>query len=200
MKLLILLIFFLAGNLLFASPPELAKDCADCHGENGISTESDIPIIAGASATFIEETFYAYKNDMRPAIESKYRHGDTSRKATDMKKIAEQLTEEQVIEIAQYFASLPFVAAKQEFDPALVNIGEKIHIRKCEKCHENGGSSAEDDAGILAGQWTPYLQNTTKDILEETRDVDKKMKKKIKKLSEKEWQALWQFYASQQGE
>ena len=188
----------LGGNLVSADTPDFIKDCMDCHGKKGVSLESDIPTIAGVSATFIEETFAAYQYDMRNAVESKYRYGDTSRAATDMKKIAKKLSEEQVTEVANYFSALPFVAAKQKFDAALAKEGEKIHIRKCEKCHANGGSGVEEDAAILAGQWTPYLRNAIKHIIDHTRDVDMEMIKKVEKLSDKEWEALLNFYASQQ--
>ena len=194
----ILSIFIFISSIVIANPPEFIQNCADCHGEKGISTESDIPIIAGASATFFEETFYSYKNDLRPAIQSKYRLGDTSREASDMKKIVEQLSEQQMIEVAQYFSEQPFIAAKQNFDSAQAKIGARIHAKKCNKCHEDGGSSAADDAGILAGQWTPYLSDAMKNIVDDTRDTNDKMKKQIKKLKDKEWQALLHYYASQQ--
>ncbi|MCP4271926.1 MAG: cytochrome c-553, partial [Gammaproteobacteria bacterium] len=164
-----------------------------------VSTESDVPTIAGASSTFLEKSFQSYISDERPAIESKYRSGDTNRDVTDMKKIAEQLSQEQTTEMAKYFAGLPFVAAKQDFDAAQIKIGEKIHKRKCEKCHEDGGTSAADNAGILAGQWTPYLTDTMKSFKNKTRKLNKGMKKKLKKLSDREWQALLHYYASQQG-
>ena len=189
---------FLCGNLLSADTPDFINDCMDCHGKNGVSVEPDVPSIAGISATFIEETFAAYQYDMRNAVESKYRLGDTSRAPTDMKKIAKKLSEDQIIEAANYFAAKPFVAAKQDFDKSLVTKGEKVHIRKCEKCHQNGGSGVEEDAAILAGQWTPYLRNAIKHIVDESRDVDMEMTKKVEKLTDAEWDALLSFYASQQ--
>jgi len=164
-------IILICSGAANASTPDFISECMDCHGLKGVSLESDMPTIAGISATFIEETFAAYKYDMRNTVESKYRLGDTSRPATDMKKIANKLTEEQVIEAAEYFSKLPFVAAKQDFDADLAKKGEKIHIRKCEKCHENGGSGAEEDAAILAGQWMPYLRSVFTHILDESRDV-----------------------------
>jgi len=191
-------IILICSGAANASTPDFISECMDCHGLKGVSLESDMPTIAGISATFIEETFAAYKYDMRNTVESKYRLGDTSRPATDMKKIANKLTEEQVIEAAEYFSKLPFVAAKQDFDADLAKKGEKIHIRKCEKCHENGGSGAEEDAAILAGQWMPYLRSVFTHILDESRDVDMEMVKKVEKLSDEEWEALLNYYASQQ--
>lgn len=192
-------VILFSGSLTVANPPEFIRECMDCHGKNGLSQDSDIPIIAGVSAHFIEETFAAYKYDMRNTVNTKYRLGDTSRPETNMKKIGNKLSQEQIIEVAKYFSELPFVAAKQSFDAEQAIIGEKIHIRKCEKCHRNGGSSVEEDAAMLAGQWTPYLRNAVKHIVDKTRDVDIKMIDKVEKLSDEEWEALLNFYASQQG-
>jgi len=199
MKNTVISILLLSSSLVVAGTPDFIQECMDCHGTNGISLESDVPTIAGSSAVFIEETFSAYRYDLRNSVESKYRLGDTSREATDMKKIAKRLTEEQVQQAAVFFSNLPFVAAKQDYDAKLAKIGEKIHSMKCEKCHENGGASPEDDASILAGQWTPYLRNAVKHILDNTRDVDERMARKVGKLTEKEWEALLNYYASQQG-
>lgn len=198
MKNILLVIFFIANEFAFASTPDFINDCMDCHGEDGVSIESDVPTIAGASSAFIEASLFAYKDDIRPAIKSKYRKGDTERPETDMKTIVDELSDKQITELSEYFSAKPFVAAKQKFDPTMVNIGKKIHARKCQKCHEDGGSNAEDDSGILAGQWTPYLQESMNYYRDNSREMDKKMKKKIDKLSEKEWFALLAYYASQQ--
>jgi len=198
MKIFLFIFSFIASSAALALDDKIINDCEDCHGKNGISVESDVPTIAGASAAFMEATLFTYKDDTRPIIESKYRAGDTSRASTDMKKIADQLTDQQISDLSEHYASLPFVPAKQPFDAALVDTGKKVHERKCRKCHEDGGSSAEDDAGILAGQWTPYLQESMKHFRDGSRETDKKMKKLIDKLSEKEWLALLAFYASQQ--
>ena len=135
---------------------------------------------------------------MRNVVESKYRYGDTSRAPTNMRAITKKLSDEQISKVAKYFSSLPFVPAKQEFDPALAAAGEIIHLRKCEQCHKNGGNSPEEDAAILGGQWTPYLRSAIKHIQDDTRDVDMEMLKKINKLSDDEWESLLNFYASRQ--
>ena len=193
-----LISYFVFVGAIAAETPDYIKACMDCHGEDGVSTESDVPTIAGASPAFLEASMFAYKDEVRPSIESKYRSGDTARPATDMKKIADELSDDQIVELSDFFSAKKFVAAKQEFDPKLAKLGEKVHDKRCKKCHEDGGSSVDDDSGILAGQWTPYLQESMKYYRDGSRDMEKKMKKKVDKLSDKQWQALLAFYASQQ--
>ena len=59
------------------------------------------------------------------------------------------------------------------------------------------GALADDDAGILASQWLPYLQYSMEDFQADKRAMPKKMKKKVSKLSADEIEALLQFFASQ---
>ena len=142
--------------------------------------------------------FAAYIDDERVARKSKFRHGDTSRAETDMKTIANSLSEEQIEALATHYSELPFVAAKQEFDPKLAAKGAKIHEKRCVKCHEEGGSSADDDAGIIAGQWIEFLQQSFADYRSGERETEDEMQKKVKKLSDNQINALVHYYASQQ--
>lgn len=192
-SLLALLLSFSAG----AEPPSAAS-CADCHGAAGVSTEPDIATIAGLSAEYLKETLGDYRDGDRPCPESKYRAGDTARAPTDMCKLAKDLTEEEIGELATYFAGLPFVRAKQNFDPAKAAVGKKVHQLHCEKCHADGGSSPDDDSGILAGQWMPYLQTSMKEFTDGTRKAPKKMKPKVDELSADQIDALVHYYGSQQ--
>ncbi len=173
--------------------------CNSCHGEDGVSTESDVPTIAGASAFVLEEYMFQYLEDSRPCRESKYRSGDTERPATDMCAIAKDLGEDEIPEIAEYYSGKEFVAAKQEFDAAKAAIGKKVHRRECEKCHSDGGSYADDDAGLLAGQWMPYLEQVFADYAAGDRDMmEKKMKTKMDGLDAESIDALVHYYASMQ--
>jgi sulfide dehydrogenase cytochrome subunit len=85
-------------------------------------------------------------------------------------------------------------------DSATAAKGAKLHDRYCEKCHAEGGTSAEDDSGILAGQWIPYLQHAMDDFTNERRDMPKKMGKQLSKMMDAHGDAgmkeLLEFYAS----
>lgn len=193
----------LAGWLLMpfahADVPDFVEQCDSCHGEDGVSIESDIPTIAGASAFVIEEYMYQYVDDTRPCRESKYRSGDTERPATDMCAIAKNFSEDDITEIAEYYSSKEWVAAAQDFDAAKAEVGRKIHRKECEKCHSDGGSYADDDAGMLAGQWMPYLEQVFEEYVAGEREMmEDKMKEKIDALDAESIDALVHYYASLQ--
>jgi len=194
----------ICGAILLCSPAaaratEISDQCNDCHGADGVSTESDVPSIAGVSAFIIEEYMFEYRDDARPCRESKYHSGDTERAATDMCQVARDLSEDEILEMAEFYSSKEFVAAKQEFDAAKAAEGASIHKRDCRKCHSDGGSYADDDAGILAGQWMPYLEQVFADYAAGERGmIEDKMQEKINALDAESTLALIHYYGSLQ--
>lgn len=155
----------------FAGTPSasmLANSCAGCHGTNGSSVGPASPTIAGISVDYFIETMQAYKDGSRPS--------------TIMTRIAKGYTEDEVKLMAKFFSEQPFQRKPQTHDAKLAKQGAKLHKKYCEKCHEDGGRSSEDDAGILAGQWQPYVRYTMEDFLDGSREMTKKMKKKLNNM------------------
>lgn len=172
--------------------------CADCHGKDGTSTESDVPSIGGLSEQYILDSMEAYRERKRPCPESTYRAGDTKRPKTDMCQVAIKLGAEGAAAEAREYAAKPFVKARQKFDAAKVAVGKKLHDQACEKCHSEGGTLADDDAGVLAGQWMPYLKASFAEFASGARPMPEKMKPKFEPLKPEEREALLHYYASQQ--
>lgn len=194
-----LISIFCFGSVAQAkSLEETVAFCEDCHGKGGVSKESDIPTIAGLSEVAYADILKVYRNDTRTAISSKFRSGDTSRPETNMNEISKKLTPEEIKQLALHYSTKSFVPAAQAFDPAKAAIGAKIHKTQCFKCHEDGGSSKDDDVGLLAGQWSPYLRTALKNFRSEKRKTDPKMLDFVKKLSDAEIDALINYWASQQ--
>lgn len=193
------LIVFVAASAAFADDLEtIIETCDGCHGENGISEWSEIPTIAGIDAFVHSDSLYVYRDKERPCKSSEFKRGDTDRAATDMCAVVERFSDEQIDSIAEYYAKLPFVPAKQEFDATLAAAGKVIHDKECSRCHSDGGSNPEDEAGILAGQWMCYLESTFAEYASGERAQMDKMKVKMDPLSEDDVNALLHYYASQQ--
>jgi sulfide dehydrogenase cytochrome subunit len=170
-----------------ASAEALSITCAGCHGYNGASTGPATPSLAGMSAVYIEDSMKAYK--------------EGERNATIMTRIAKGYDDEDFAKMGQFFSSKPMHMAKQSAAGNMKKKGKKIHKKYCGKCHEDNGTSADDDSGQLAGQWAPYLKYSLEDSMSGDRDFGKKMKKKVKKAHKKYGDdmapALLDFYASQ---
>jgi sulfide dehydrogenase cytochrome subunit len=192
----------LGGLIIFdalaADLNKLVEDCANCHSKNGSSTEPTVPTIGGISELYIIDTIAIYKDRERPCIEAEYLEGADKGSKTDMCKIADELSDGDIEALAKFYTSKDFVPAKQSFDPEKAARGQKIHDVNCEKCHEDGGSSKEDDAGVLAGQWMPYLEQTFKSYASGERVMAKKMKPKMDKLTDQGKDDLLHYYGSLQ--
>jgi len=184
-----------------ATPADVAttiKQCEDCHGSKGVSQSEDIPTIAGISAPVHGDYLLAYQDKSRPCRESRFRHGDTARPATDMCAIAAKLSAADIEAVARHFSEQPFVAAKQSFDAQKAAAGQKLHARDCIKCHSNGGRDPADDASILGGQSLKYLQQAFADFKSGEREQSKKMAEKWVNWSEADIDAVAHYYASLQ--
>jgi len=170
-----------------ASAQMLAETCEGCHGTSGNSEGPAIPSIAGMSEDYMIESMAAY------------REGDT--KSTIMGRLVKGYTEEEVALMAKFYADQTPIAANQASNSAQAKKGKVIHDKYCEKCHSDGGKNVEDDSGLLAGQWIPYLQYTFEDYAKDDREQSKKMKKKLDAVIAKHGDAgvdsLIQYYASQ---
>lgn len=175
---------------------KLLDTCSQCHERNGASDDPNMPIIGGYSEEYIVSSLLAYKEQTRSCPTIEYISHKKKVESTNMCKISKDLSKEDMEHLAKHYASQRFRRANQNFDLALARKGQLIHERDCEKCHSEGGSVASDDAGILAGQWTPYLKQQFFAFYAEKRKLDRKMKPKFNKLDKTEIEALLNFYAS----
>ncbi len=175
---------------------KLIAPCEDCHGKDGASKVPEIPVIGGFSAIYTADTLAAYKEKQRVCKDVKYPSGAHKGETSNMCKAVENLSEEDVNLIAEYYADKPFVRVTQSFDAGLAETGKGIHNLNCKKCHEDGGSSPDDDAGILAGQWMPYLEDQFEEYASGKRILPEKMKPKMEKLSQDDIKALLNYYGS----
>lgn len=171
-----------------ASAQDLANTCAGCHGTDGNSVGPATPTLAGISAEYFTESMEEFKSA-------------EDRASTIMSRIAKGYNDAEIALMADYFSQQKMHRREQQFDKKMAKAGAKLHRKYCEKCHEDGGRSSEDDSGILSGQWMQYLQFTMEDFTSGQREMTKKMKKKVRKLEkDKGPEALTQlihFYGSQ---
>ncbi len=194
---LLMLMLISPVSFLSAEFEALTENCDGCHGPQGVSSESDVPTIAGQLAGYTNATMKSYQIWGRPCIKCTYRFGDTSRPETTMCKIAEGLDDQQIEALGQHYQAQKFVAARQEFEEAKASAGGDLHEIHCETCHAMGGSLA-GRGPRLAGQWAPYLQAAIRQASTGEHLVPPIMEKRLNDFSSEEIDALVNFYASQQ--
>lgn len=193
-----------------ASVSMLTGACVACHGQGGNSDGPAIPSLAGLPAVYFIGAMLSYKHagdldaaekvvEADPALEDVVVF---ARNATIMDRLAGGYTLAEIKTMAHYFEALKMAPAKQEFDEGKAQEGEALHADNCEKCHEDGGRSTEDDMVPLAGQWMHYLHYSLDDFHAGARGMPKKMKSRLKEVvetgGEENLANLIHYYASQQ--
>ena len=174
------------------------QKCAACHGRNGASTESNIPIIGGYSAKYLNESLRNFQKKIRTCAEVTIPAGPRKGQKSDMCKVVAELSEADMDALSKHLAAQKFVRAKQPFDAAKAQKGAAVYKLRCEKCHENNGASPDEDNGILAGQWTPYLREQLVGFRTGKRPIDDKMKQRLDRVNKDDEELLLHFFASQQ--
>lgn len=180
------------GTAVAQGLDKLIESCETCHGKDGYSITADVPIIAGFSREGFVSTIEAFRKGERIAIEF-HRPGEPE---TIMNEIAMALADQDVESLADHYSARTFRPAQQSADPALAKAGAKIHKKWCERCHSENGAYPDEEAAILAGQWTPYLRRQFESFLNGKRKVPKTMLERIRKLSADDIEALLHFYAN----
>jgi len=190
--------FLLAPGAWAVDLDKAVEFCTGCHGKDGISTDPEIPIIAGNSIEYMVSAMTDFKKKERPCTPTAIRTGDKKGTKTDMCQNLKDLSDADIKQVAQYFVGKKFVSAKQKFDATLAKQGNVIFSKECAKCHAGDNGQPSDDVGRLAGQWTPYLRAQYKDFVAGKRIVPKKMKPKIEAISKEDYEAMLNYWASLQ--
>lgn len=128
-----------------------AEACIACHGAAGISAMPDTPTLAGQPDGFLQWQLVYFRGG--------------TRKSPLMEPIAAGLSNEDVRNLAAYFASLkpPGPAKERDSQPQLFAAGEKLaQQNKCAVCHLPALDGQQAVARI-AGQREDYLYKALRD-------------------------------------
>ena len=185
--------WFLAAAAFFVLPTAVAqaasefKACTRCHGEQGNSDDSDIPLIAGLSVAYSDAAMRGYREGRRECGISKMKC-----------RMAAKWTDEEIAIAAGHFAQFERVVPEQPFDSALAAKGEIIHQDNCASCHSAEAEASPDlqPAGTLNGQWREYLEYSLEQYASGGRQQPEDMRSALEALSEDQMEALLDYYAS----
>lgn len=134
------------------TPPEKTALCVACHGPTGVSPNPIWPTIAGQHADYLEKQLLEFKE------------GKT-RSATVMTGIAASLSQKDIEELAQFYASQP-IPTENKTPEKYLKRGEMLYrggdfaskITACIACHgPDGTGNAQAGFPVLSGQHAQYL-------------------------------------------
>lgn len=117
--------------------------CANCHGEDGISKLPEVPNLAGQNPAYLLEQIRKF--------------GAGERKDQFMQGLIKVLKDEERVQAASYYSSLP--VPPNRADAAQAAKGKELFGKLCLRCHGEQGRGNETIAR-LAGQKQSYLQTT----------------------------------------
>ena len=135
-----------------------AQACAACHGADGNSTAANYPNLAGQTWRYIYIQLKDFKEGRR--------HDPV------MSPMAEPLSRDDMVNIANYFAAQPARPSSFKADDGKVKLGKaKADETLCAMCHL-GGFSGQNEIPRVAGQQYGYVVKQLKDFKARSRTND----------------------------
>ncbi len=135
-----------------------AQVCAACHGADGNSPTPEVPSLAGQSWRYI----YVELRDFK----------EGRRSNPIMSPMAQPLSRDDMIDIANYFAAQPLKPAPFAVDEAKAKLGKaKSDETLCTMCHL-GGFMGQNEIPRVAGQSYAYIVAQLKAFKDRTRTND----------------------------
>ena len=194
-KAILVVAFFnalLASSVVNAAPPDAvagkakaqaqAQACFSCHSENGISISPDIPNLAAQPPLSITYQLIQFRGQQR--------------KGGGMEAITMILSDQDIRDIAAYYADLPAPPAKSGNADKIAKGQQIAGAQYCNSCH---GPQLQGQKHIarLAGQSPEYVTTQLKNIRSGARiDMDGTMGSAARGLSDEDIEALASYAAS----
>ena len=159
--------------------------CAACHGVDGNSVTPDWPSLAGQHPEYIARQLKAFKTD--------------ERKSVTMKPFAQMLSDQDVADVAAYFAAQK--PTPKGADPALISLGQQIYrggipargTPACIACHgPNGHGNPFAAYPRISWQHAAYVTKALQDYKsgERASDANQMMRNVASLLKDDEIRAL----------
>ena len=128
-----------------AFPQERSQLCAACHGQDGNSTNPQVPSIAGQPKLFLENQLILFREELR--------------RSDQMAPVVKGLKDPEIIKLAEHFSKLPAKSMESgAADSKLMKVGaERAKALRCGVCHL-ADFSGQNQIPRLAGQREVYLE------------------------------------------
>jgi cytochrome c553 len=165
-----------------------SKACAECHGMDGVSTESGRPSLAGQRTVYLHRVLLAYQ--------ARTRHSDPMNHAIGF------LNEEALLAVSAYYANLTPQAPEPPSEGlAPVDVGDPFFairepMKKCVKCHGKEGNSSASGMPNLTAQDPKYFTASLQAYADGDRN-HKLMSKLVSDMDEQTIAKMAVFYAVQ---
>lgn len=134
------IICFLFLSSALAEAPKLSASCVACHGENGISSNTDWPNLAGQQPGYLAKEMIAFRDGTRV-------------NAAMPAELLRGVSDQQIQELAAYYSQLEKATPISKTD---TSAGLRVRAQ-CVSCHGMDGNTVSPMWANLAGQQEGYL-------------------------------------------
>lgn len=164
--------------------------CAGCHGPDGNSMIPMYPKLAGQGSHYIAKQLHDFKSGQR--------------KDPIMSGMAAGLSDQDIVNLAAYYASVATKPGAVSADAKVVALGRKIYrggdaktgVAACMSCHGPGGHGIPPRFPHVAGQHATYTEKQLMAFKDESRSNDDTVMRRIAfRMSEAEIKAVAQYMA-----
>lgn len=124
-------------------PPVVQRDCARCHGLDGVATMPATPHLNGQLDNYLLSSMGRMQKGRLPTEVQNH--------------VPASLPESELAAIAQYYHAVKATRPVQETDTEKVARGETVFRNRCNDCHGDNGREADKDAPLMAGQNLQYM-------------------------------------------
>ena len=157
--------------------------CAHCHGTDGNSSSSAFPSLAGQTRDYLYRQMKDFKEGRR--------------KDSMMSPSIAVLSDQDMQELAEFYAAQSLMRSKFDADPAKVELGKKIaQEAQCAACHQTGFKGL-NEFPRLSRQKYPYIVKQLKDYRDGLRTNDSGlMVPAVKNLNDEQIEALAHYLGS----
>jgi cytochrome c553 len=164
-----------------------AQSCAGCHGPDGNAAKPGTPSLAGQPTIFTHWQLIKYR--------------DGRRKDPEMSPAAEKLTDQDMADLAAFYAAQTPRSRAGTVNPQMVEDGRKAAVYyHCTSCHRKD-LSGHEQVPRLAGQDIDYLRKLLRAFKEKrATDLDGMMTMSAQPIREEDIEILAHFLASLGGQ
>jgi len=185
--LLLITITLFSSNVIseedkYASVRETLQTCFVCHGENGASTITTNPVLAGQEFYYLYVQLKDFKSGLRDnAI---------------MSPLVATIEKADLRLLAEYFSEQTWPELDYKADAKQIELGKKMNdAGQCTACHL-GDFSGDSRNPKLSNQHFDYLQNTMLAFKNNTRKNAQPMNALFATFSEEEIKAIAKYLSS----
>lgn len=169
--------------------------CLACHGMDGAGNDAGgFPRLAGLDAEYLAKQIRDYNAGTRIS--------------PIMQPNVDNLTEQQILDVAAYYASQPAPEVEApKADEEMMALGEKLatrgdwskHVPSCDSCHGPGNAGVGQSFPGIAGQHPSYIRQQLKAWQDGSRHNDpvQLMTAVAERLTDKEIEAVAAYLAAQ---